>query len=251
MDSDDLNLYKIWAPEFAEWTAWAKPVLFDRMSFSSRVSLDLYETPLQPEQRTMVIVDLPGKQSVLEALACAGKGYRPVPLYNGTMGSGNMLVNVREVSESLLSGAELLNAQRLSYTAPPAFMLDSNRMSGYREPGLYDNRWCVFPQDMPSASYIVNKGINKIIVRTERYVLTDLEVILYDYQKNGIALYILQNGKAAPEALSVRRQNIFDEWAYRFKVTLGLKRNATGGFGGMIPEPYERSESSMHYYGIG
>lgn len=275
MNTDNLNLYKVWAPDDAEWTAWAKPVLFadaalslteryndwtawvmrpmpfDDISFSNASTLKIPEVPVQLDFRVMIIVDLPGQQSVEEALAFAGKGYRPVPLYNGTTGSGKMLVNVREVGEAILSGTDMLKNLSLPSDSPPVFMLDSSRMNGARTPGSYDNRWCVFPQDMPSAAYIKSKGIDKIIVRTEQNIQTDLERILYDYQKSGIALYVLRDNTKPPKELTVKKQSVIKEWAYRFKVVIGLKRNATGGFGGKIPDPYESGGSGGHYYRYG
>ena len=39
--------------------------------------------------------------------------------------------------------------------APPAFLLDSDRMKAPApDPGRFDNRWLVFPQDFPSAAFL-------------------------------------------------------------------------------------------------
>ncbi|MDR1565442.1 MAG: hypothetical protein LBS74_10845 [Oscillospiraceae bacterium] len=248
----NVDLYKIWAPDNAEWTAWAKPVLFASLSSSNSAALlPVSDAPVQLDLRTMIIVDLPEEQSVKEALAFAAKGYRPVPLYNGVRGEGRALVHVWKLTEALCSGANTLAKIKLPKDAPPVFMLDLNRMNGIKAKGAYDNRWCVFPQDMPSASYLKSKGISKIIVRTVQSVQTDLERILYDYQKNGIALYISRNNSLVPKELAVKKQSFAEEWAYRFKVTLGLKRNAAGGFGGRIPDPYESDSSGGGYYRFG
>ena len=256
MITNNIDLYKIWAPDDAEWTAWAKPVLFASLftntSYLTGDGLNIPETPVLHDSRTMIIVDLPGRQSVEEALAFARKGYRPVPLYNGVMGEGKKLVDVVELGNALYKGAAILKSIPLNSNAPPVFMLDNNRMAENRVPGAYDNRWCIFQQDMPSAEYLKDRGMNKIVVRTVRYIQTDLERILYDYQKNGIALLILQNNANLPTAMTARKQSLGKEWAYRLKVTTGLKRNAAGGFGGKIPDAYEsNSGSGRGYYGIG
>jgi len=256
MNAVNLNHYKIWAPDGVAWTAWAKPVLFADKSFSSASTLEIpkvsvKEVSVQTDFRAMIIVDLPGQQSVVEALAFAERGYRPVPLYNGTMGSGRMLINVREIREAIFSGTDILKTLPLRPDSPPVFMLDSSRMYGTRQPGSYDNRWCVFPQDMPSAAYIKSKGINKIIVRAKFSIQTDLERILYDYQKSGIALYSLRDNASPPKALTAKKQSMIKEWAYRFKVVIGLRRNATGGFGGKIPDAYAGGSSGGHYYRFG
>jgi hypothetical protein len=251
MSNSNMNLYRTWAPDDADWTAWAKPVLFASLPSSKNSVLDIpsIAAPLGPG--TMIIVDLHGKRSVEESLAYASLGYRPVPLYNGVRGAGKMLVDVTELGKALRAGAKLLKTLPLSPGAPPVFMLDSMRMNGFKDPGLYDNRWCVFPQDMPSAEFLASKGINKVIVRLHRFMAVDLQRVLYAYQKGGIALFSLKDGDSTPTALSVQKTSFAEELSYRLRVTIGLKRNATGGFGGRIPEPHERGGSGRRFYGAG
>ncbi len=252
MNHDNLLMYKVWAPEGAVWTDWVKPVLFANMSYASTPGLSIPEVPLEQNFRQMIIVDLPGRESVEEALAFAGKGYRPVPLYNGTMGSGKMLVDVKEVSTALSAATDQLKNLALAPDLPPVFMLDSNRMKGAKTPGFYDNRWCVFAQDMPSAGYLKRQGIEKIVVRAAGELQMDLVRVLYAYQKAGISLYTLMQGETTPKEFTAKKQHPGKALGYRLKVTLGLTRNATGGFGGKIPEPYTSSSSSGgHYYRMG
>ena len=252
MNYNDIGLYKVWAPDGSEWVAWAKPALFAGLPLFKESQLDIPESQFKPDFRAMVIVDLPGKRSVEEALAFAAKGYRPVPLYNGVFGEGKkMVVNLRELGEALYGGTVMIANLPLSPGSPPVFMLDSNRMSGSGSPGSYDNRWCVFPQDMPSAAHIKSKGIDKIIVRVVQHIETDLGRVLYDYQKNGIALYALRGNGGVLKELTVKKQSFIAEWAYRFKVILKLKRNATGGFGGKIPDANTSGGSGGHYYRFG
>lgn len=246
----NMELYKIWAPDSAEWTAWAKPVLFASLPSSLKQvqpNLSPKAAALSLDRKTMVIIDLPGQQGVKEALGFAESGWRPVPLYNGVWGTGKMLVNIVALAEALYLGADVLRRLPLPPDAPPVFMLDSNRMNGTRAPETFDNRWCVFPQDMPSAQYIRDKGIAKILLRSDKAPNTDLSRILYDYQEAGLALQILKGNDAFPKTLTVKKQSALDEWAYRLKVILKLKRNAAGGFGGAIPTPYEQSGSGTYY----
>lgn len=250
MNGSNLDFYKTWAPAYAEWTAWAKPVLFACMAFTGSIVLDIPEVPVESDSKTMIIIDLPGELGVAEALAYAAKGWRPVPLYNGVLGEGKMSVDVRSLGDALRTGAGLLRSMSIPLDAPPVFMLDSERMYGSKTPGEYDNRWCVFPQDMPSAEYIISKGINKVIVRSARWVRVDLERVLYDYQKNGIALLSLQSNDGPPKELVARKLSFAEELAYRFRATFKLTRNATGGFGGLILEPHERN-SGMRFYRMG
>ncbi|MCL1875405.1 MAG: hypothetical protein FWF87_04000 [Synergistaceae bacterium] len=270
---DNMTTYKIWAPDTALWTKWAKPVLFASLtSWKDDYALDIPEIDwiASAQRDTMVIVDLPGKTGVEESLALARLGFRPVPLYNGvndekpvaitntanvstinadgalnaadleaktpraTGETSAMLVDAKEVADALYKGAYTLETLRIPDNAPPVFMLDSRRMTGLRAPGKYDNRWCIFQQDMPSASFLSEQRINKIIVRTDK-LQDDLLHILCRYQEQKIK--IMQSvGDKVMDMVAAK-----PSWAkslfFRFNVILGLTRNFAGGFGGKIPEP--------------
>lgn len=241
---DGLSIYKIWAPDDARWTAWAKPVLFARLPQSLPKWQRIPEVKSLPEfsYDTMIIVDLPSDQGVNEGLLLAGRGYRPVPLYNGVNESKShrIAVNVKNIVKALCANAELLETYQLRADAPPAFLLDADRMrSTGKLFGQYDNRWCVFPQDMPSAAFLLKNRIKKVVVRSER-VQDDLSHILCRYQAAGLAIY-LDNEKSSMEQITVKKPRHFKSLFYRFKVISGLRRNATGGFGGMVPEPSSSS----------
>jgi len=258
--NDRMTTYKMWAPDDSLWTVWAKPVLF----FNSVVSGytleipkidDVFDTNPGNEGNdadTMIILDLPGTNGVEEGLALAKTGYRPVPLYNGVNGPYEeaMIVNVRDIVSALYQGADMLNSLNLKKDAPPVFLLDSNRMKGRgKERGKYDNRWCIFPQDMPSAAFLLKQGIKKIIIRSNDIrIQNDLAHILYRYHQNGIKIY-LSAGDGLKEA-NLPKPSQFASLIYRFKVMLGLTRNATGGFGSEIPEQTQ-TRGRYGYYRMG
>lgn len=251
---DNLTTYKIWAPHNALWTQWAKPALFVNKPYGGReASLEIPEVNWISfaEHNKMIIVDLPGKSGVEEGLGLAKIGYRPVPLYNGVNApsSESMIVDVQKIAVALYKGAEILNSLSLRNDAPPVFLLDSERMNGKeKEPGKYDNRWCIFPQDMPSADFILGRGIKEIIVRSSR-IQNDLSHILCRYQERGIKIHICSFTEPMHE-VKVQKPSQFRSLLYRFQVTMGLSRNASGGFGCKIPEAME-SGSGRTYYGIG
>ncbi len=250
---DNLETYKIWAPDDALWTQWAKPVLFIHKPNYVNTVLN---TPTiswisEVDKNTMIIIDLPGVSGVLESLGLAQLGYRPVPLYNGVDGqnASSMIVQVEDIVKALYKGAEKLITYNIRSNAPPVLILDSNRMEGTgRQSGKYDNRWCVFPQDMPSASFLLNEGIHKVIVRSDS-IRNDLSHILCRYQEQGIKIYQC-NGKEVNSETTIVKPSKYKSLSYRFKVISGLIRNGTGGFGGRIPEPVE-SSSGGRYYGFG
>jgi hypothetical protein len=236
------SAYKIWAPD-GPWTPWAKPVLFAARPHGLKPDesgkLGIPDgVRLPADKHTAVIVDLPGQRGVLESLALARDGFRPVPLYNGVVGDDGlpMTVDVRGLISALVRGAQTLQALSIAPDAPPVFMLDADRMngSGAKNRGMYDNRWSVFPQDMPSAAYLLDRGIEKIVL-CARSVQADLSHILYAYQKRGLDIY-LYNDTTRLRKQTVTLPSWFKRSAYRFKVILGLKRNAAGGFGGAVPD---------------
>ena len=249
---DNLETYKIWAPDEALWTQWAKPVLFMRTPGISQKTWDIpeeLEWMQSMDKQTMIIVDLPGADSVTECLALARLGYRPVPLYNGVDGQClSMAVRVSDIVMALFLYADELNACSIRYDAPPVFMLDSNRMAGSgKTPGAYDNRWCVFPQDMPSAAFLSKEGIRKIIVRSAQ-IQNDLSHVLHRYQDEGIEIHLCTGRETVK--IPIVKPSMYKSLSYRFKTILGLTRNSAGGFGSMIPEATQ-SGSGTRYYGFG
>ena len=238
---DKLTTYNIWAPKNSLWTEWAKSVLF--MNFTtwkddSRLDMPEINWISAAQRDTMVIVDLPGKTGVEESLALARIGFRPVPLYNG-MNNEKMIVNVKDIADALYKGSYELETLRIPNDAPPVFMLDSARMISDRKiPGKYDNRWRVFPQDMPSASFLTKQGINRVIVRSN-IELDDLLYVLSCYQERKIK--ILKSSGDSIIEMSVPNPSWFKKLFYRFKATLGLTRSIAGGFGGLIPLPIGRA----------
>lgn len=251
MAASNQTVYKIWAPEHAIWCEWAKPVLF-----AQAVSADYYMPPenaplnwltYTPDKQTALIIDLPGKNGVSEGMAAARAGFRPVPLYNGVAGPPNAsLVDVSGITSAMFSWAKELAQLKLKPDAPPAFLLDADRMKvRVKLPGKYDNRWCVFPQDMPSALFLEQQGIKRVVVRTE-LIANDLSHILLRYQERGIQI-LHANGRDPVKEKTVVRPSLFKSLMYRFSVTMGLTRNAAGGFGGPVPEPQQRNARHRRY----
>ena len=246
------NTYRIWAPDDALWTQWAKPVLFAHPPQSDPWPLTLPEVSWapRPDGYTAVITDQPGASGVLEGLSLAPLGYRPVPLYNGVPAPNNQAasVNVSGIISVLYNGAAQLSDAALPTDAPPAFLLDANRMNGQaKQPGRYDNRWCVFPQDMPSADFMIHQGIGQVFVHADS-IPNDFTHLLRRYQEKGKRILHFRDYGAVRE-LEVIRPSHFKGLMYRFSTMLGLTQNAAGGFGGRIPEPTQTS--GERFYGVG
>jgi hypothetical protein len=253
--NDNLAAYKSWAPDNTLWAAWAKPVLFVNPAYGgAEMEIPAADWLEETSGETMIILDLPGKNGIEEGLALALAGYRPVPLYNGVNGPNpeSMIVNVSDIVISLYQGAEILKSINLGADAPPVFLLDFNRMNGKgKQRGKYDNRWCVFPQDMPSASFLAEHGIKKIILRAkDGKIQDDLSHILCRYQKQGIKIYMFEQ---TLKEIKVSTPPWFGCLLCRFGVILWLCRNSTGGFGAKIPEQkqYSGRVRGAYYYRMG
>jgi hypothetical protein len=246
------ELYKLWAPEDSIWSNWAKPVLFADKSFAGGEppqtmqwqSSNVAWAPA-PESGTAIVLDLPGADAVWYGMALSQRGYRPVPLYNGVRGpalGGFELVQVDAIVFALHEVEETLAKLQFATNAPPVFLLDEDRFAGgsFADPGRFDNRWWVFPQDFPSANYLLSHGIRSVVLGQNRAVgpQRDLAHVLLRWQEAGIQILTCAVGdQAQPTPIQVERPDRFRALWYQALVLAGLRRNSAGGFGAVVPEP--------------
>lgn len=209
------QIYKIWAPAGAAWTRWVRPVAFVSIDDSLKTIAIHNVTPPplnyinQSLTDTAIIVDLPNYDSVMEGVALAGIGFRPIPLYNGTNepAGARALVDNHGIKRALVWGALKLKNIEIAANASPAFLLDSNRMHRFKmSVSVFDNSWDLYDQDIPSAEYFLDHGIRNIIVRSER-IHSDLNKILYKFQKKGITI-LFTKGYELPRKVLVRNGKI-------------------------------------------
>lgn len=250
MTMNPTELYRLWAPEDSIWSNWVKPVLFAAASpvmqmppFDWR-SLNVAWAPTA-SSGTAIILDLPEAESVWFGTALAHRGYRPIPLYNSAAGPA-AIVNVDRIVGALQAEAQVLADLPIAPHAPPVFLLDSNRSAGGAtvSPGRFDNRWAVFPQDFPSASFLMSRGVRAVVLG-QRFVggpQRDLAHVLLRWQEAGLEILgaDVQSG-LAPDPIRVSRPGQFRMLWYRALVLAGLRRNSAGGFGGVVPEPSQSS----------
>ena len=239
------DCFALWAPDGVFWSQWAKPVVFA----SAPALFDDPEPPLpvldyQGLPRTFdpaaLVVDLPGPQSVLVGLALAERGFRPVPLFNGTSGP-NPVVAVEPIEHALGSGASVLRRLTIAPDARPAFLLDADRgnVIGAAEPGRYDNRWVVLPQDVPSGTALLAHGIKDVMLIQARATTPDqdLTYVLLRWRETGLRIrgLSLETG-AVDDALSLAVPSGMRRLWYGAIALMGLRRNNAGGFGSLVPE---------------
>jgi hypothetical protein len=240
------DAYERWAPAASPWSAWAKPVLF-----AVAGPPVMFESPPQPASAAeewlgklpadaAVVVELPGAAAVRLGLALAARGYQPVPLFNATTGP-RPVIEVDSVVRALISGAA---GPALLGTAPealPAFLLDARRMAPERkpQPGDFDNRWMVFPQDFPSATFLQAHGVGSVVlISASERPADDLAHVLLRWQEAGLSvLHLPASSVEPPRPIVVQRPRGYRAWWYRLLVLMGLRRHGAGGFGAVVPQP--------------
>lgn len=250
------DIYDAWIPRTSPWSDWAKPVLFASLDLAAPVEghsesspAGWHWMPAMPRTNadTALVIDLPGDESVIAGGRLAELGYQPVPIFNGAPAprGTRAAIDTRPMADALRTFApRLMDLQhdRLGSQAPPAFLLDSRRRLGSSPPpGQFDNRWMVFPQDFPSARFLQERGVARAIVVQEQagQPAEDLRHVLRRWQDAGIAIERCRSGQAQLEPFVVASPSHF-RWAlHRTLAICGLRRNAAGGFGAVVPKPSE------------
>ena len=244
------EIYSVWASETSIWSRWVAPVLFAQADWSS-----INPEPSASPQRfpwleklagdTALIVDLPGAGSVEFGFSAAASGFRPIPLYNSSpapSSSSSASIDMHPIEDAISRLTAPLHALALPEQAPPAFLLDSVRLVGTTQAmlGFFDNRWMVVPQDFPSANFLIEHGIQRVLlIQKERFnPQEDLAHCLLRWQDAGIKVLSKGiNDDLPPQEITVKRPSRYRSLWYRALAQLGFRRNSVGGFGSYIPEP--------------
>jgi hypothetical protein len=251
------QLYEVWAPTESSWSPWVSPALFAQMEcredsaaiVPGRSETRWYEERADPE--SAVIVDLPGADSFQLAMTLAALGYRPVPVINASPGPLPLLftppsqplvvLDMSGLLAEICASSRVLHDLRLGPGAPPAFILDSLRLKGNNpvRDDVFDNRWMIFPQDFPSARFLAEHKIKRVILVQvqQNQPQDDLSHVLLRWQQAGIEILAKSSGeKDAPARLSVPTPSQFKASWYRALAIMGFRRSSVGGFGSFIPE---------------
>jgi len=241
------ELYSIWAPEESVWSPWVSPVPFVGLNCAGRnptgIAPSIVEGDVYRRTSTACVLDLPGDESIRFAFGLANLGFRPVPIFNAAPGpEGTSVLSMRFILDALCWGSRLLRQSVLAHDAPPAFVVDANRLRiNSRPEQTFDNRWMLFPQDFPSAGFLREHGVTRVVVvsRDDSVPDEDLVHVLLRWHQAGIeVLAVASTPGAAPRQLRLRKPRGFRRAWYRALAMLGLRRSSTGGFGSHVPEPH-------------
>jgi hypothetical protein len=246
------EVYEAWTPPAGAWSLWVRPVLFAQLPEATAgasqpagagdpwPTLDVSWAP-PADDHTLMMVDLPREEAVYTGLALVRRGYRPVPLFNGCTGPSEVIPQ-GAIQRALCDGAAYLRAQDLLPSAPPAFLLDQLRQAPIRplQPGVFDNRWRVYPEDIPSAELLRARGFTRVVLvqRSRRWPQYDLRQVLWYRQQAGLAVQVVDQARPAPpEPVTLFRPPWYRRFGQRLLDWLGVKRSPVGGFGFVIPQP--------------
>ena len=251
------DLYRIWAPDESIWSRWVSPALFAPIEcmHGTGASTPALASLTWPEVSTLsqaaAVIDLPGADAIRFAIALARRGYRPVPVINASPGpsslpfsrssAGNKSLDLNALANEICAATFFLQNLSLPPTSLPAFILDSKRLSGDKEASkeIYDNRWMVFPEDFPSAAFMIERGIKQVIlVQQDNWPpQTDIAGVLVKWQRSGIEVLLkVSTATDAPHKITVSAENRVIEFVHRLLISLGVSHGSVGGFGSSSPE---------------
>jgi len=252
----------IWAPAVSPWSRWTKAVLF---SFMQSPIPDLPANPTAVStvplmEDTALFLNLPGSTGVDHGLRLAAVGYRPIPLYNACPYAPNKfasedvrstqtvdrreggmtvaVIDVIPILRALERGTKSLKQITLSASAPPAFLIDSNRNDAAFTPqiGWFDNRSIVRPSDLPSGEFLQAHGINRVVlIQASRRLQTDLQTVLLPWQEAGITILTQAPSEPwQPSVFVVRRPSLVKSLWDRVLLRFRYRPNSSGAFGRFI-----------------
>jgi hypothetical protein len=211
------DVYRCWVPKNERWSAWVKPVLFaniadgvepgpmlqapqwlrnavvEPLSQMAEGAGSAQSHPYRGDPRTRdtaLIIDLPGELGARIGVGFVEYGFRPIPLYNAVPFAG-AIIDLLPIMDVLVDGAK--RVATVPAGAPPAFLLDADRMNGKRpiKPGIFDNRSMCWESDFPSANTLEQAGIRRVVLiqSTGGRPAFDLEGVLFAWQRRGIELW--------------------------------------------------------------
>lgn len=208
------EIFSIWAPAGKRWVDWVRPVPFVAIKEAKQFIPAPQEINCLPKvpkdnKNIAVIVDLPDEQGVEVGIKLAKEyGYRPIPIYNGTIEPKNTRATTdnADMLDALVWGAYELQSIEIEDDAPPAFLIDKNRLQNVKvDNSVFDNSWDVYHQDIPTEDYFLNNGITKILV-ISRNLSGDLKVIFKQFPQKKLSIY-LSDGYDPPKCIKKAKRN--------------------------------------------
>lgn len=212
------EIFKIWAPYGKRWVDWVRPVPFVAIKNTKPFTpafreVECLELKKDDTQHIAIILDLPDEQSVEVGIWLAENyGYRPIPIFNGTIEpcGARATTNNVDMIDALVWGAKQLQNIELADDAPPAFLIDKNRLENIKvDRTVFDNSWDIYFQDIPSEKYFINNGITEILV-ISRNLSKDFKEIFKQFSEQKISVY-LSDGYSKPKCVKKAKKKEQDK----------------------------------------
>ena len=202
------EIFKIWAPYGKRWTNWVRPVPFIAIKDIKKCipafrTIECLSQDKEKNKHIAVIVDLPDEQSVEVGILLAKEyGYRPIPIFNGTFEQkgARATTNNADMLDALVWGAYQLQNIDISDDAPPAFLIDKNRLQNIKiDRSVFDNSWDIYFQDIPSEKYLIKNDITEILVISKN-LSRDFKEIFKQFSEQEIPIF-LSDGYNKPKCI--------------------------------------------------
>lgn len=209
------EVYKAWTPYGKKWVDWVRPVPFVAIKNAKHFTPAFREVECLPKdeeklKHTAMIIDLPDEQSVeLGIWLAKNYGYRPIPIFNGTIepSGARATTNNADMLDALVWGAYELENIEISDDAPPAFLIDKNRLENVKvDRTVFDNSWDICYQDIPSEKYFIDNGITEILV-ISRNLSKDFKVIFKQFSEKKLSIYLSDGYSKPKRVIKPKRKN--------------------------------------------
>lgn len=244
---DARALSRVWGPHAqSPWTPFHCLTLFVSLDYLKRETagpcsgdpwpVQNFHVPGWIDSHTMLMIDLPGPQSVVLGATLAVAGCDLVCTFNNWPYPGG-LIKPEETLAALLRYASLLDKERSAFPTPGpvAWLCDAKRL-GTRagQPGEFDNRYYIEDSIIPGTNYLRERDISRIVYVTSQLdtIIADLGVHLDTFKKDGFEVGV---------AVASERGALLDPVPYarapRAFNTTGFFRSSAGGFGAPVPHP--------------
>ncbi|HUW59709.1 MAG TPA: hypothetical protein VMZ06_01785 [Candidatus Bathyarchaeia archaeon] len=244
---DARNLARVWGPHpTSPWPPFHCLTLFVALDYLKRDAVgpcDADPWPIREfhplpwiDASTMLIVDMPGPQSVAFGACLAVTGCDLVCTFNNWPHLRGV-IRPEHTLAALLRYASWLAEKRAAFPTPGpvAWLCDAGRLGTRKgKPGQFDNRYYIEDSIMPGSKFLKAQGITKVVYVTSSLGApnADITVHLREYQKDGlqVELAIAKDDGAIqpPEPLTLPDKSFS---------TLGFFRSSAGGFGAPVPHP--------------
>jgi len=250
------TLFRAWGPDSSSvWKPYHCITLFAALEkFSSEnlgplprssLQFDIPHTDPAPpwaKSKPMVIIDLPGPESVMTATWLAfSAGYQPVSTFDNWPHPAGLLKPESTIG-ALLYFAPLMADlhEKHPADAPPMWICERGRL-GIRSgrPKEFDNRYYLDDSILPGPNTIKQAGIKELVYicpKKSDPEIIDLSLYFQELRKQGIRVLKAPISDAAIFAVPtdlVPQQVILSK--------RGFFRSSAGGFGIPIPEPSSSS----------